>query len=463
MVPAVTRFARTKTALVIASAAAVVAGALLLAGRAAPRGPDGPDDATSEGITLSARAMSRAILRGDSETHVAVTIRAPEAREHERPPIALAVVLDTSGSMEGEKIEHAKAAARHVIDELAPGDRFALVSFSTHAELLLPMSAATADAKQRATAAIGGLYADGGTNISEGLTVGAQAITSGEDERVRRIVLISDGKPQQDGITDPDALVAFSGQIAAKGVSISTVGVGLDFDERIMTGIAVAARGNYYFVEDTARLAGIFDHELDSLGQTVASQASLELAPAAGVEVLEVYGYRSVTSEGRTIVPIADLRAGETRKVVVRVRVHAGATRAMELAAVTLSFVPRHAQERATATAIARAEITDSTDEVTANLDKDAVRQVEQARTANALEAATAAYEQGDDAKARVILETRAHEAQAAAAAVADPALAQQVQTITTRTQAGFAAPPAADTGRRAAKATRLDAYELVR
>ncbi|HTJ40908.1 MAG TPA: VWA domain-containing protein [Kofleriaceae bacterium] len=462
MIPAVTRFARTKTALVIASATAVVAGALLLSGRRAAVKIDGPDTADAGGITLTARPTSGAILRGTSETHVAITIRTPDSSEHARPPIALAVVLDTSGSMAGSKIEHAKAAARHLIDELGDGDRFALISFSTHAELLLPMTEATADAKQRATQAIGGLYADGGTNISDGLTIGSQAISGSADERVRRIVLISDGKPQQDGITDADALIAFSGEIATRGVSISTVGVGLDFDEHIMTGISVAARGNYYFVEDTAQLAGMFDHELDSLGRTVASYANVTIVPAPGVEILDAYGYRTTVSEGRTIIPISDLRAGETRKVVVRVRVTAGAAGSMELGNVTLTYAPQGDQMRKLSV-VARTAITDEESVVAANLDKDTVRQVEQARTANALEEATAAYEKGDDAKARMILDQRAHEAQAAGAAVNDPALAEQVQTITTKTQAGFAAPPADDSGRRAVKATRLDAYEMAR
>ena len=212
MVPAVTRFARTKTALVLATAGAVIAAAALLAPRRA-----GPGAATAEagGVSLDARARSRTVLRGESETDLAITIRAPRAvRESARPRISLAVVLDVSGSMAGARIDDAKAAARHVIDELGDSDRFALISFSTRAELLLPMTDATADAKQRATAAIAGLRADGDTNMSEALAVGAQALAAGGDaDRLRRIVLISDGKPENAGITDlNNDVAARSGQ-----------------------------------------------------------------------------------------------------------------------------------------------------------------------------------------------------------------------------------------------------------
>ncbi len=469
MIPAITRFTRAKTLLVITAAVGVVATAMLLAKRGpveeVPMKPpaSGPV-ATGDGVSLHARSTSSAVMRGSSETHLAITITTPAARAHTRGPIALAVVLDTSGSMrDGDKIEHAKAAARHVIDELRADDQFALLTFSNQAEVLMPLTAATPDAKQRATAAIGGVYAEGSTNISDALQLGTQAIGSADEDRTRRVVLISDGKPEKYGILDADQLIAFAGKLADQGTSISTVGVGLDFDEKIMTGIAVVARGNYYFVEDTRQLVTMFDHELDSLGQTVATDATVTITPAAGVDVLETYGYTSTSAGGATIVPISDLRAGETRKLVVRVRVNATAASTMELAKVTLSYRPQGGKSPVSTVATADVAITDDTGVVEAGLDRDAVRQVEQARTGAALDQATEAYQQGDGDKAREILRARAAEAKAAAGAIADPSLANDIDTVTTKTEAHFAAPPAAAPGKRAAKDTRRDAYDLYR
>jgi Ca-activated chloride channel family protein len=471
MIPAVTHFARAKTLVVIACAVGVVATALALTKRRSieevpPKPPvttNGPVDVG--GLSLNARPTSNAILRGSSETHLAVTITTPAAPEHRRGPIALAVVLDTSGSMDtAAKIEHAKSAARHVIDQLRDDDRFALITFSNQAEVLMPLTAATPDAKQRATAAIGGVYAEGSTNISDALQVGTQALAvGGDDDRMRRVVLISDGKPEKFGILDADQLISFAGKLGEQGTSISTVGVGLDFDEKIMTGIAVVARGNYYFVEDTNQLATMFDHELDSLGATVATDATLTITPAAGVDVLETYGYQSSFSGGATIVPISDLRGGETRKLVVRVRVNATASSSMDLAKVTLTYRPRDGRAAVSASAMASVAITDDNGVVEAGLDRDAVRQVEQARTGDALDQATEAYQQGDTDKAREILNRRAAEAKTAAGAIADPALANQIDDVTKKTAEHFAAPPSAAPGMRAAKQTRADAYELTR
>ena len=232
-----------------------------------------------------------------------------------------------------------------------------------------------------------------------------------------------------------------------------------------MTDIAVSGRGNYYFVENVAELAQMFDHELGSLGQTVAAEARLAITPAPGVELVDAYGYRTTVSGGTMSVPIADLRSGERRKVVVRVRVTAGLGAQMELARVRLSFRPRGALGPIDLDTLARAEITDDAGVVTAGLRRDAVRQVEEARTARALERATEAYEHGDAAEAQQILDVQRQEASAAAERTGDHELAKKIGQVTTRTANGFAAAPApmADDGRRASKGVRLDAYDLAR
>ncbi|MCE9573652.1 MAG: VWA domain-containing protein [Deltaproteobacteria bacterium] len=464
MVPAATRFPRTKTAIVLTAAGGVVVAAALLSARRAP--PPQAADAAAGGMSLSARSTSRAVLRGTSETDLSITVRAPELDARERPPVTMAVVLDRSGSMSGEPLEHAKAAAERLIDSLAADDRFAVVAYSTRASLLAPMDAATPDAKARAKAMIERLDADGGTNISEGLSFGADALAKAVDrDDVHRVVLISDGQANE-GVYDRAGLDAIAADIAAHGASITAVGVGLDFDERTMVDLATVGRGNYYFAERVADLGQIFDRELGSLGQTVASDATLTIDPAPGVDILEAYGYRTdrVGTGTGVVVPIADLRAGETRKVVIRVRVTASEAGTIELAKVGMQFRPRDAHQMMSLSTTAVAEVTTERRVVEQGLDREVVRQVEVARTARALEQATAAYEDGKDDEARAILQQRAAEGQAQSDAIGDPALGQQIQDITAHTSTGFAAAPAArgDDGRRAVKATRQQVYELM-
>jgi Ca-activated chloride channel family protein len=459
MKPVVTRAPRLATSAILLLAAGVTAGAAWLA----PRSGGAPPGQTAASHALSARPLSSHVLRGTSETQIAITLRAPELeRPRQRPPVSLAVVIDRSGSMdENGRMTHAKVAAERLVEQLGPDDELAVITYSTDAETLVPLGRATPDAKAIAAAAIEGIETSGGTNISEGLGRGAAALRLSSGRGARRVVLISDGEANE-GIYSRSGLSDVAAGIAAAGASISTVGVGLDFDEQTMTAIAVSGRGHYYFAEDGAELARLFVDELDGLGDTVATHAHLALTPAPGVEVLDVYGY-PLSARGQQIdLPIADLRSGEVRKVVVRVRVTAGAAPEMALARVDLGWSIR-GRDSEHHVADVRVAVTDDDRAVLAHRDRDVVRQVEEVETARAIDSAAEAYERGDAPAATGILDQRAQEAAAISAEMNDPALADKLQLVTDRAKSGFSAakPDGSEGARRAVKKSRVDAYEL--
>jgi Ca-activated chloride channel family protein len=140
-----------------------------------------------------------------------------------RAPVALVIVVDVSDSMNGgDKLAQAKTAADRLIDELGAGDRLAIVATSTRARTLVPLGAATDDARAHAHAAIAALTADGGTDLSDALVLGAQL--AGGDGATRRLVLITDGDPTE-GERDPAALAAIAARITSRGTSIETIDV----------------------------------------------------------------------------------------------------------------------------------------------------------------------------------------------------------------------------------------------
>lgn len=454
----VARLHRRRTAAVLGAAAAALAALLLLSPRAAevrrPTGPSSP--------YLSARLDSSHILRGTTETYLAIALAAPDHRVTSRAPTSVAIVLDRSGSMLGQPWQDAVAAAHVLLDKLGPDDELAIIAYSTSAEVVVPLQAATGEARALARAAIAALHAEGGTNISGGLGHGADELARARTP-LRRMVLISDGQANE-GIYDRVGLVRLAGQRAAAGISITAVGVGLEFNEETMAGIAVAGRGNYHFVEDTAQLGAMFVAELGSLGETVLTHASLRVEPAAGVELLDVIGYEA-TRDGRALViPVADLRRGERTKVVLRIRATVGAEPVKELAAVTWTF-DELGRGRRSHEAVARAEVTGDATVVASRRDKDTVRLVEEARTARALEEASAAYHDGKRDHAQQILRVRAAEAAALASELGDDALGRDIGTVTGRVERGFAAAPSAGAaeGKKAIKGGRADAYELAR
>lgn len=411
-------------------------------------------------MIVTAGLVTWRILVGAHEQNLAVTLTAPNPVTDvsiARPPLSLAIVIDRSGSMHGAPIENAKAAALSVLRQLAAGDAFSVVTYSSSSETVLPMQRATDANKAAARAAIEAIDDDGGTCISCGLDTGAGEVArSPIGGGLRRILLISDGQANE-GVYDRDELAQLAAGTAARGVSISTVGVGLDFDEGTMRRLAEVGHGNYYFVEDTVALSAMFSNELGKLGQTVASEVRLVASPGSGVHIEEAYGYPMSRSGDRVVVPVADLRAGETRKVVFRLTVAAAHEGPLVISQVDVGWrrvsdgLPRAAH------ATAEVDVVDDPAAVTASVDRAVVPVVEQALSARALEQAATAYDKDGVEGARQILDRRALAVRANAAYLGAETV-ESLEAVSRDAIDGFASAPA-----QAKKATSVKAYELAR
>ncbi len=457
MLPA-TGASRVRTSFVLGAASATVIAALLLTQGNPSALHEGFESSADDGLALVAELTTQKILAGAHDENVAITIRAPEGRAAYRPPLSLAVVIDRSGSMSGAPIENAKAAASRLIGQLDPGDAFTVIAYSSGEQVIMPLSRASDVNKSAARAAIERIYEDGGTCISCGLGRGASELErSPIADGVRRIVLISDGQANE-GIWDRDELAQLASRTAANGTSISAVGVGLDFDEVTMQRIASVGRGNYYFVEDTANLSAMFAKELGGLAETVASDARLVVRGGEGVSIEEVYGYQFSRAGDSVTIPIADLRAGETRKVVLRVRV---ATSALATSKVITEVhmdwrrVANGAHRSAKTAAFA--EVVDDARVVAASVNARAAQAVEEALSARALEEAAVIYETGGYQAAKQVLDVRME--QVNKNVNLSPATRARIEGSSTRAMENFRSAPKG----KAMKMSREDAYNLSR
>lgn len=459
-----------KTSAILVVAGLVAAGSAIFLSRGVPAVEPAKPVAQapaqdSSGLLLQTRMQSSHVLAGVSETHMAVTIQAPFADQARvRPPVNLAIVIDRSGSMAGDKLANAKAAARQLISQLRPTDRFALVTYGTDVSVVFSSQWARVDTKSAAYQAIDRIYDDGGTNLSGGLVTGRDEIMRHlQTGAVDRIVLISDGLANE-GIVNRDALAALATETAQRGVSITTVGVGLDFDERTMTGIAVNGRGNYYFAESSAMLTQMFTDELGKLGATTATRVRLSLNPGAGIDVLEAYGYPLQREGSQYLIPVADLYSGETRKVVLRLRVDTGAHKSLKIADVGVTFHPVDSLKSRTVSAVAKAEVTGEQVLVRKNMDRDAVRHIERARTAKVINEATLQYEAGNAAAAKQMIQVQRQQVLELAGDLGDEEFAQEIEGTTRGVDRDFAEAPAVQSkkGKRARKANRKKAYDLL-
>ncbi len=303
---------------------------------APPPGPQTGGDV----LKLTASLSDPYLLAGSTrEVFLKADIEAANVSGTGRAPVNLALVLDRSGSMAGEKIEQCRRAARQLVEQLDSRDRFALITFGSDVTTLIGSELATPDAKARMLAAIDSIAELGGTNISGGVEA---AVSELERHRsafgVSRIVLMSDGQANE-GIADPAGLSAMARRISSQNLTLSSIGVGLDFNERVMESLAEYGGGSYHFLSNAEQLGSIFGGELQQAVATVAIGSSLVVHPAPGVTVADVYGYFSELSGGATSVRLPDFTSGQRRKVVLRLLVPASSPGNVEVARVSLNYV----------------------------------------------------------------------------------------------------------------------------
>lgn len=266
-------------------------------------------------------AMAQGSVAPDGPQHVYAEVRvtADEARGALPPrPVAMAVVLDVSGSMDGEKIQQARNSVLSLVDQMRDEDRVALVTYSDSARVVQPL-ARVADVRQRLHGIVPGIGIEGGTNIPAGLQAGASALELAPQSFVRRVVLVSDG---QDTSGQPLERTATAVRTRADvGVTLSALGVGADYDERFMSRVADAGRGNYEFLRDGAQLRAFLSRELNQAARTTVERAFAELVLPEGWRLARAYGTEAEVRDRTVRLPVGALFAGDERRLVVDLEV----------------------------------------------------------------------------------------------------------------------------------------------
>ena len=247
-----------------------------------PRPPPAVNTASHGSLSMTSRLSHPYITPGSTDLFITVDVTGAEVPGSQRSPVNLALVIDRSGSMSGYKLQQAKQAARHLVGLLRNEDRLAIVHYGSDVKSL-PSMPATASNRERMLQYIDGIWDEGGTNISAGLRSGQfQVNTARREFQVNRIILISDGQPTE-GETDEERLKQVVKNIRAEGVSVSSIGVGTDFNEDLMQAFAEYGAGAYGFMEDAGKLANIFQKDLQQATTQVARNVELSFELPAGV------------------------------------------------------------------------------------------------------------------------------------------------------------------------------------
>ncbi len=280
---------------------------------------DGPAR-TQSGTWIGAAAEGDQLLTSTRDTFLGVWVDVPEIRPAVRPPMELALVVDTSGSMAGAKIENARKAASALVDNLVDGDIVALDAFSDNARTVVPPTRLSPTTRKDVLRAIAALGVSGSTNMFDGLTLAeGQVAAAPPSHPLRRIVVISDGIANV-GPSSPETL----GAIAERGLrfraQVTSLGVGQDYDERTLNALAVKSSGRLYHLTEPREMAHILKGEVDLLNATLASDSFVEVVPAPGVQLLGADGVRADFRDGTLRIPLGALHSGQHREALVRVR-----------------------------------------------------------------------------------------------------------------------------------------------
>lgn len=269
-----------------------------------------------------------------SEMLARVRIHA-EAAHPTRPHINLALVIDTSGSMEGEAIENARAASRSLVQMLEPGDRLALVVFHSRTEVLMPSTEIDDEAKNKFEQKISEIVARGTTDLAGGLDAGvAEVLRHFDAEGVNRVVLLGDGVPN-----DATVVPAMAQAAGARHIAITALGLGLDYDESLMGAIAQLSGGHFHFVEQSSEVASVFRDEVLRFQRVVARNAVATLTPGPGIAIRGVIGQRTTPTATGVQLDLGDLSDGTDRDLIVRCSVPARSDgAAIELMDVSVGF-----------------------------------------------------------------------------------------------------------------------------
>ena len=276
----------------------------------------------SETVRLSV-AVDRVVLPADSTERAVVKIgldclRPP--RRESRPPVNLALVIDRSGSMGGDRIARAREAALSAVRSLAPDDMISIIAFDTEVETLVP--AQRVGRARGLEAAICGIEARGNTALHGGVAAGAAEIRKHIEEGrfVNRVILLSDGLANV-GPSSPEELGRLGFSLGKEGISVTTIGLGLGYNEDLMARLAQRSDGNTYFVENSSDLPRIFAAELGDVLNVVARRVVIEIDFPEGVRPLNFVGREGSIRGQHAKLTLSQLYGGQEKFALVEVEV----------------------------------------------------------------------------------------------------------------------------------------------
>jgi len=365
--------------------------------------------AAARQVTLDVSVANPTLLAGQKQkTYLKVGLTGFEmSAKAGRTPVNVSLVIDKSGSMSGQKIAKAREAAKFAVRRLSPRDVVSVVAYDSTVRVLVP--ATRLDDKEAVCRAIDRLESGGTTALFAGVSKGAAELRKFLDRnRVNRVVLLSDGLANV-GPSSPSALGELGASLIKEGISVSTMGLGTDYNEDLLAELARRSDGNHIFIERPEDLAKIFNFEFDDVLSVVAQEVAIEVTLAEGIRPIRVLNREAEINGRQVIVKLNQLYAEQEKYILVEVEVPASkAGSSREVARVEVSYANMETKTTDRLASTVRVNFDESEAAVEAKLNAKVMVEcvINIANEQNKL--ATTLRDRGDVAEAKRVLTTNA-------------------------------------------------------
>lgn len=337
------------------------------------------------------------------DAYVKVTLAADRVVAANRPSVNLAIVLDRSGSMRGDKIVKAREAACEAIRRLDTKDIVSVVAYDNKSEVIIPAQHVTE--KEALIARISAIEPRGCTALFDGVSAGATELRKFKGKcEISRVLLLSDGQANV-GPSSPDELGRYGALLMKDGIAVSTIGLGVDYNEDLMTRLSQKSDGNSYFVENSNDLPRVFARELGDVLSVAATKVALKVRFGGGFVPVALIGRDGRIMDGVVTIDLNQLYGGQEKYVIVKCdAAPAPAGSAREIAKAEISYIDPKDESSRTVTAVGTVSYSLDSAAVAASVNKGVVR--ERALNENAMrtEEALRRADRGDYAAARELI-----------------------------------------------------------
>lgn len=295
---------------------------------------------TQTTLGLDLRLGNPQVPASGGEAWLQIGLQARSAQPTEIAPLNLALVIDRSGSMNTpEKMPYVKQSLHVFLNSLAANDIVSLVAYSDDAQVLV--SAREVGDGRWIEAAVEQLRPGGNTNLHAGLMLGFREVSRRFDSRRNnRVILLTDGIANR-GTTDPAAIAADALKYNDQGIFLSTIGLGKEFNDALLSKLATQGKGAYHFVDSAEEMDKVFRQDAGGLIQKAAEDVAVVFRPAEGVRLVALTGYEGTPPAGPIEIRQRDMGTGDSQVVLARLQIGAGTTGPRQLGTVELRYSDR--------------------------------------------------------------------------------------------------------------------------